>query len=58
MEELVRFLKSIDMEYLEDFKDMQISKVIYNRESKVYTVYLQNPRVLSYEVVTNLFESS
>ena len=58
MEELVRFLKSIDMEYLEDFKDMQISKVIYNRESKVYTVYLKNPRVLSYEVVTNLFESA
>ena len=57
MEELKRFLKSINVEYSDEFKDLEIEKVIFNRETKVYTVYLHNPKVLSYDVVTNLFNA-
>ncbi len=57
MEELKRFLKSINLEYSDEFKDLEIEKVIFNRETKVYTVYLHNPQVLSYDVVTNLFNA-
>ncbi len=58
MEELVRFLKSIKVEYNDGYKDVVINKVIYNRETKVYTVYLESPKVLSYDLVTNLFNAA
>ncbi len=57
MEELERFLKSINVDYCDEFKDLEIEKVVFNRGTKVYTVYLHNPKVLSYDIVTNLFNA-
>ena len=55
MEEVKRFLKSIDITYSDEYKDITVDKVVYNRETKVYSVYLRNPFVLDYDVILNLF---
>ncbi len=55
MEELKRFLNSINFEWTEELQNTEILKVVLNRESRVYNVYLKSKNVLSYELVTNLF---
>ena len=55
MDELKRFLNSINFEYTDDLQDTEIMKVVLNRETKVYNVYLKSKYVLSYELVTDLF---
>ena len=55
MEELKRFLNSIGFEYREELENTCIEKVILNRESKVYNVYLKSKNVLNYNLVTELF---
>ena len=55
MEELNRFLKSINMEWNAEFNNTVIQKVVLNRETKVYNVYLKSSHVLNYDLVTDLF---
>ena len=55
MEELKRFLNSINFEWTEELQNTEILKVVLNRETRVYNVYLKSKNVLSYELVTNLF---
>ncbi len=55
MEEVKRFLKSIEMDYTEEFTDVEIAKVIYNKETKIYSVILKCPHVLDFDFITNLF---
>jgi len=55
MDELKRFLNSINFEYIDDLQHTEIMKVVLNRETKVYNVYLKSMNVLSYELVTDLF---
>lgn len=55
MEELQRFLNSIEFTYTEEFSNTVIKKVVLNRETKVYNVYLKSTNVLEYETVTELF---
>ncbi|MBQ7031002.1 MAG: PolC-type DNA polymerase III [Bacilli bacterium] len=55
MEELKRFLNSINFEWSEELQNTEILKVVLNRETRVYNVYLKSKNVLSYELVTNLF---
>ena len=55
MEELQRFLNSIEFTYTEEFSNTVIKKVVLNKETKVYNVYLKCTNVLEYETVTELF---
>ena len=55
MEELKRFLNSINFEWTEELQNTEILKVVLNRETRVYNVYLKSKNVFSYELVTNLF---
>ena len=50
MEELKRFLNSIDLDY-----NTIIDKVVLKKDLNMYYVYLKSKNVLSYELVTNLF---
>ena len=56
MDELKRFFNSIGFLYTEEFENTIISKVVFNRETKVYNVFLQSSNVLSYDIVTELFK--
>ena len=56
MDELKRFLKSIGFSYTDEFSDTLIEKVVFNRETKVYNVYLKSKNVLNYNLITELFE--
>ncbi len=49
MEEVKRFLNSIDCEYKNSYESLEISKVIFNKETKVYTVYLNSKSILPYD---------
>ncbi len=55
MEEVKRFLNSIDFKYDDNFANSEILKVIFNKETKLYTVYLKCANVLNYELVNELF---
>ena len=55
MEELVRFLKSINFEYTDALANTKIYKVVYNQSTKLYSVYLQSVNVLDYDLVNDLF---
>ena len=56
MDELKRFFNSIGFLYTDDFNNTIISKVVFNRETKVYNVFLQSKNVLNYDLVTELFK--
>ena len=56
MDELKRFLKSIGFSYTDEFSDTLIEKVVFNRETKVYNVYLKSKNVLNYNLITELFD--
>ena len=55
MEELKRFLNSIDLDYDSEFDNTIIDKVVLKKDLNMYYVYLKSKNVLSYELVTNLF---
>ena len=55
MDELKRFLNSINMTYNEELDNTDILKVVYNRESELYNVFLHSENVLSYDIVNSLF---
>ncbi len=58
MEEVLRFFKSIDFEYSDDFADTTVLKVIFNREKKIYYVYLKSNKVIAYDKITSLFNAA
>lgn len=58
MEELKRFLNSIGIEYSNEFNDISIAKVILNKDTGLYTVYLKSKNVLDYDLVNNLFNNA
>ena len=58
MDELKRFFDSINFTYTDDFKDTIISKVVLNRTTKIYNVYLSSKNVLNYDLVNELFRCS
>jgi len=58
MDELKRFFYSINFSYTDEFNDTVISKVVLNRETKVYNVYLSSKNVIDYELVTELFRAA
>ena len=58
MEELKRFLSSINFEYIDELKDTYIEKVVLNKETLVYNVYLRSKNVLNYDLVIDLFNAS
>lgn len=55
MEELIRFFKSINFEFTDDFKDTIIEKVVFNRETKIYNVFLKSKNVIKYDIINDLF---
>ena len=55
MDELERFFNSINFPYRDEFSNSKILKVVYNRETKVYNVYLEIDKVISYDIITELF---
>ena len=58
MEELKRFLNSIDFEYDNELDNTIIDKVVLKKDTNTYYVYLKSSNVLSYELVNNLFMSA
>lgn len=58
MDELKRFFKSIDFSYTDEFSDAIIEKVVFNRDTKVYNVFLKSKNVINYYLVTELFKSA
>ena len=58
MEEVKRFLNSIDFEYDEELDNTSIEKVVLKKDTNTYYVYLKSRNVLSYELVNNLFYSA
>jgi len=58
MDELKRFFNSIKFEYTDEFQNTEILKVVLNRETKLYNVYLKSENVISYDTVTNLFAAA
>ena len=58
MDELKRFLDSIKFEYIDDLQNTEILKVVLNRETLTYNVYLKSKNVLSYELVTQIFNQA
>ena len=55
MDELKRFLNSINFEYRDELQNTEIMKVVLKKDTLVYNVYLKSKNVLSYELVTDLF---
>ncbi len=56
-DELQRFFKSIEFEPLnEEFKDSKVLKVIYLKQKDIFEVYIENPKVISYQNATRLME--
>ena len=55
MEELKRFLNSIDFLYDNELDNTYIDKVVLKKDISTYYVYLKSKNVLSYELVNNLF---
>jgi len=55
MDELKRFLNSINFEYRDELQHTEIMKVVLKKDTLVYNVYLKSKNVLSYELVTDLF---
>ena len=55
MEELRRFFNSINYKYNDKFKNTYINKVVFNRDTKIYRVYLQSEEVIDYDVMHDLF---
>ncbi len=55
MEEVKRFLSSINYTYTEEFFNTEIEKVVLNREKQLYTVYLKSKNVIAYDLISNLF---
>ncbi len=58
MDELNRFFKSIKFEDIELFSDTVVEKVVYNRETEIYNVYLKSKNVIDYQVITKLFNAA
>ncbi len=58
MDELKRFFKSINFEYTNDFNNTVIEKVVFNRETKIYNVFLKSVNVLLYDVIIDLFNAA
>ena len=56
MDELKRFFNSIGFSFTDEFIDTTISKVVYNRETTVYNVYLNSKNVINYDLITELFK--
>ena len=56
MEELKRFFNSINFSYTDEFSDTLIEKVVFNRETKIYNVFLKSKNVINYNLITELFE--
>jgi len=56
MDELKRFFNSINFSYTSDFDNTVISKVVLNRETKTYNVYLNFKNIIDYEIITELFK--
>jgi len=55
MDEVKRFLNSINFEYTDDFNTTVIDKVKLKKDTLTYYVYLKSKNVLNYDLVTNLF---
>ena len=55
MAELKRFLDSIKFDYVDELDNTVIDKVVLVKKSNTYNVYLRSKNVLSYDLVTNLF---
>ncbi len=58
MEELVRFLNSINFDYEDELSNTIIDKVILKKDTNTYNVYLRSENVLSYDLVNRLFNSA
>ena len=56
MDELKRFFNSIGFNYTEDFNNTVISKVVLNKETLIYNVYLNSENVINYDLITELFK--
>ena len=58
MEELKRFLSSINVEFCDELKNTVIEKVVLKKDTMTYNVFLRNECVLSYDLVINLFNGA
>ena len=58
MEELKRFLKSINFEYNNALDNTVIEKVILKKDTLTYNVFLRSENVLDYDLVVELFNAS
>ena len=58
MEELKRFLTSINFEYTDKLAKTTIEKVVLKKDTLTYNVYLRSENVLSYDLVVSLFNAA
>ena len=54
MDELKRFLASIDVDYQEELENMNITKVILNKIKEEFDVYLENSTPIAPEIMENI----
>ena len=58
-EEVKRFFRSINFLFDEEtFKNMNVKKVLLNKSTETFKVYLATPVILDFSVAENLFEAS
>ncbi len=58
MEELKRFLASINFDYCDDLNRTIIDKVVLKKDTETYNVYLKSENVLDYDLVISLFNAA
>ena len=56
MEEVKRFFNSIDFQYTDEFNDSEVTKVVLNKKTKIFNVYINIPKVLKYDTVLELLK--
>ena len=58
MDELKRFLASIDVDYQEELENMNITKVILNKIKEEFDVYLENSTPIAPEIMENIISKA
>ena len=54
MDELKRFLASIDVDYQEELENMNVTKVILNKMKEEFDVYLENQTPIAPVIMENI----
>ena len=58
MDELKRFLASIDVDYQEELENMNVTKVILNKMKEEFDVYLENQTPIAPVIMENIISKA